>query len=387
MTTQSPHILFVDDELAVLQSMVRFVRRRQPEWQTQYATSVDEALIKLKSASFDAVISDIKMPGRDGFDLLRSLHSDEHTQDIPVVMVTGLSDHELKRKALELGATDLLIKPVDADELLARISSVLQLKAYQDEIKSQNKVLEQKVYERTLELENSRVDLIWRMGKAGEYRDSETGNHVIRVGYYSRIIAEAMGMDRTFVGLLFLTSPLHDIGKIGIPDSILLKAGRLSEGEWGIMKQHCQIGAELLGNRKERFPFESSYLSESSEQKVVSCANPFLEMASTIAFSHHERWQGTGYPNGLKHNNIPLVARIVLLADIYDALFSERPYKPAYGEEEVLSIMAIMANEHFDPEVYLAFQRMQGEFKEIRNDLKDNNNESYLKNQNVPGYF
>ena len=366
------YILFVDDEPALLESMRRLIHHRRPEWQTKCATGVNEALTELKSGSFDAVISDIKMPGRDGFDLLHSLRSDERTRDIPVVMVTGLSDHDLKRRALELGATDLLNKPVDSDELLARISSVLQLKAYQDKIKAQNEVLEQKVYERTFELEDARVDLILRLGKAGEYRDSETGNHVIRVGYYCRTIAEDIGMDKEFVELLFLTSPLHDIGKIGIPDSILLKAGRLSDDEWGIMKQHCQIGAKLLGNRNSCFFVENPFSKRSSRGKVVAGPNPFLEMAATIAISHHERWQGTGYPDGLKGDSIPLAARIVLLADIYDALFSERPYKPPFSEEEALSIMANMATDHFDPEIYLAFQRMQESFRAIRNELQDN---------------
>lgn len=386
MTTKTPNILFVDDEPAVLRSMCRLVRQRRPEWRTHSANGVTEALVKLESVSFDAVISDIKMPGRNGFDLLYRLRNDEKTLGIPVVMVTGLSDHDLKRKALEQGATDLLNKPVDSDELLARIGSALQLKVYQDKIKSQNEVLEQKVHERTFALEDARIDLVWRLGKAGEYRDSETGNHVIRVGYYCRTIAEAMGMDREFTELLFLTSPLHDIGKIGIPDSILLKAGRLSDNEWVIMRQHCQIGAELLGNRKSDSLFHNSLPSQSGEEDAVSCANPFLDMASTIALSHHERWQGTGYPHGLKADNIPIAARIVLLADIYDALFSERPYKPAYSEDEVLSVMATMASDHFDPEVYLAFQRMQRSFSEIRVDLKDNNGFS-SKNQDCSGHF
>ena len=386
MTTKTPNILFVDDEPAVLRSMCRLVRQRRPEWRTHSANGVTEALVKLESVSFDAVISDIKMPGRNGFDLLYRLRNDEKTLGIPVVMVTGLSDHDLKRKALEQGATDLLNKPVDSDELLARIGSALQLKVYQDKIKSQNEVLEQKVHERTFALEDARIDLVWRLGKAGEYRDSETGNHVIRVGYYCRTIAEAMGMDREFTELLFLTSPLHDIGKIGIPDSILLKAGRLSDNEWVIMRQHCQIGAELLGNRKSDSLFHNSLPSQSGEEDAVSCINPFLDMASTIALSHHERWQGTGYPHGLKADNIPIAARIVLLADIYDALFSERPYKPAYSEDEVLSVMATMASDHFDPEVYLAFQRMQRSFSEIRVDLKDNNGFS-SKNQDCSGHF
>ncbi|MDH4317040.1 MAG: response regulator [Desulfobulbaceae bacterium] len=365
-------ILFVDDEQAILDAMKRLLRARKANWQPYFASGVEAALTQMAVTSFDAVVSDIKMPGRDGFDLLQTIRATDQFCDIPVVMVTGLGERDLKRKALELGATDLLSKPVDNDELLARLASVLQLKAYQDRIKAQNEILEQKVLERTLDLEDARIDLIWRLAKAGEHRDSETGNHVLRVGYFCRAIAQSIGMDTHFSELIFLTSPLHDLGKIGIPDAILLKQGRLSEQEFDVMRGHCQIGAELLSPDNKGRLLSSTLFGRRGHAEPGDKINPFLDMASSIASAHHERWKGTGYPRGLTGKQIPLEARIITIADVYDALHSKRPYKPAFNEEKARAIMDEMAGEYFDPELYDNFLHIQKQLREIRLELVDN---------------
>lgn len=366
-------ILFVDDEPRILDAFRRMLSGQNPDWETIFALSADEALEKTAETDFDAVVSDIAMPGKNGFDLLTMLRGSEKTKDVPVIIVTGDAEHSLKRRALDLGASDLLNKPVATDDLIARLQSVLRLKSYQDEIKAQNEILERRVRERTKELELSRLDIIARLAKAGEYRDEDTGNHVARVGWYCRIVAEALGRDADFTDLVFLASPLHDIGKIGIPDHILLKPGKLSFDEWDIMEQHCVIGAQILREDPKTLHLLDSDLMRRVREESANYENPFLEMASSIALHHHERWDGKGYPKGLKQTEIPLEARITALADIYDALGSKRPYKPAFPEDKVRSIMRNEAGKHFDPDVYAAFEETFEEIRSIRIQFSDEN--------------
>ena len=239
-------ILFVDDERPVLDALRRMLRSQRDIWDITCVDRPEVAWELLMQNRFDAVVSDMKMPGMTGLQLLERIQQTQQTKDIPVVMLTGLSTRELKRQALELGAADLLDKPVEPEDLVARLRSVLRLKSYQDELKSHKECLERKVEERTSDLFHARLDIIWRLGKAAEHRDDATGNHVIRVGCFSRVIAETLGMQRDFVETLFLAAPLHDIGKIGIPDAVLLKRGPLFPDEWDVMKQHCRIGANIL---------------------------------------------------------------------------------------------------------------------------------------------
>jgi response regulator RpfG family c-di-GMP phosphodiesterase len=364
------NILFVDDEPNFLDGLRRQLREQRHMWDLNFAYSVAEAWDKLREQRFDAVVSDITMPGKTGFDLLENIRSADHTRDVPVIMLTGLNERSLKRRALDLGASDLLNKPVDPEDLVARLRSVLRLKSYQDELKVQNNILEQKVQERTKELADSRLDIIWRLAKAAEFRDEEMGNHVVRVGCYCRVLAESLGMDRNFVEMLFLSSPLHDIGKIGIPDSILLKQDRLTPSEWGLMKQHCVIGAEILRQDAKVMRAFVTWEKRNLEGKPHT-ENPLLKMASEIALTHHEWWDGKGYPQELSGEEIPLASRIVSIADVYDALGSARPYKPAYHESETLSIMKEEVGRHFDPEVYAAFERCIEQFRAIRTQLAD----------------
>ncbi len=363
-------ILFVDDEPSVLDGLRRMLRTERGRWDMSFVGGADAALEVMRATSFDAVVSDVSMPGKDGFALLAEMGTDARTRDLPVIILTGRDDSGIKRRALDLGATDLLNKPVDPQDLVARLQSVLRLKSFQDELKNQNEILEHKVEERTQELTDSRLDIIWRLGKAAEFRDEETGNHVVRVGCYSRVLAREMGMERDFAETLFLASPLHDIGKIGIPDNILLKRDSLSDEEWEIMKQHCQIGAAIL--RDDPRP-QSALLASHGEPSVLPTRtqSPVLAMAALVALTHHERWDGTGYPAGLEGEEIPLESRIVAVADVYDALRSERPYKQAHSEAEAFEIIANEVGRHFDPNVHAAFNGTADEFQAIRAELAD----------------
>ncbi|MBN2560065.1 MAG: response regulator [Phycisphaerae bacterium] len=367
-------ILFVDDDPNILGGLRRMLRAERDRWDMSFVDGAHAALNEMQKASFDAVVSDVNMPGKDGFELLADIRSIDRTRDVPVIILTGQSESGIKRLALDLGATDLLSKPVDPQDLIARLRSAIRLKAYQDEIKGQNAALEQTVAQRTAELADSRLDIIWRLGKVAEYRDEETGNHVVRVGCCSRIIAETLGADREFVEMLFVTSPLHDIGKIGVPDAVLLKPCPLNENEWDVMKRHCVIGAEILRAESKVMTAFLAWRGEHAEHardRNNKPQNPILKMASSIALTHHEWWDGTGYPAGSAGEDIPLESRIVALSDTYDALCSQRPYKPALSEDEALTIIRDEVGQHFDPEVYAAFERASSELRAVQTGLHD----------------
>ncbi len=349
-------ILFVDDEPRFLNGLKRILRDEQPDWDIHTAGGVDEALIRIRETSYDVVVSDFTMPGKDGFALLNQLQAANQTRDLPFIMVTGMENTDIKRRALELGAIDLLNKPVHPQDLLARLQSAIRLKEYQDLLHAQNATLERVVAQRTAELAQSRLDIIWKLAKAGEHRDEQTGNHVVRVGCYCRVLGEALGLLPGPAEELFLASPLHDIGKIGIPDHILRKRGPLTSEEWDIMRQHCEIGAKILG---EDSKIMRAYLaSYGPDQHALSTSdgNAILTLASSIALTHHEWWDGTGYPSGLRGERVPLTSRIVAVADVYDALRSERPYKPALGESQAVDIIRAERGTHLDPRVCDAFE-------------------------------
>ncbi len=357
-------ILFVDDEKYCLDGLRRVVHTACPDWTTHYTQNAQDALREISSYTFDAIVSDINMPGADGFEFLCHLKLSPITRDIPVIIITGIGEDQLKRQALELGAADLLNKPVSAEDLLARLRSVLKLKETQDQLKLQNQILDQKVKERTDELESAHRDAIWRLALAAEFRHEETGRHTFRVGYFSRILAEELGMSADFLDTIFWASPLHDVGKIGIPDEILLKPGKLDQDEWFIMTKHCEIGSRILRQTPEfDAEFQSEYLKTAFKPPKM---NPILKMAAEIALTHHEKWNGTGYPNQIAKDNIPLPGRIVGLVDAYDALRSERPYKPAFSEEKTLNIMKADVGKHFDPMIFAAFKNKHNQIKELR---------------------
>ncbi|MFC1735779.1 HD domain-containing phosphohydrolase [Candidatus Hydrogenedentota bacterium] len=364
-------ILFVDDDQIFLDVLKRMLEKQESIWEMVFVTSVNAALKAVEEQTFDAVISDAQMPMRDGFSLLKELRSSEVTKDIPVVILTGAGDPALKRRALDLGATDLLDKPVLPEDLRARIRNALRLKSYQDALRRQNEILEMRVEQRTAELEMSRREILWHLAKAGEYRDDDTGNHVVRVGWTSRAISEALGLEREFSENIFLAGPLHDIGKIGISDNVLLKKARLTAAERSIIERHCLMGADIL-SEKTKGAFASLTMGAMPPLlKEDKKANPLLHMAATIAHRHHERWKSGGYPAGLSGEGIPLEARIVAVSDVYDALTSQRPYKPAYSEGKAMNIIRDENGEHFDPEVFGAFESVLDDVHEFRAQLAD----------------
>lgn len=370
----SQQILFVGEDTNIHRGLGRLFKQKQVTWGYHFASGVDEALGIMKDVAIDAVISDIKMPSRDGFDLLSHLRSSSKWQDLPIVMLTGLENPSLKSKALDLGATDLLNKPINPDELMARLRSVLYIKDCQDKIKNQNGHLEKVVRERTEALEATRLDVIWRLGKAAEYRSDETGNHIVRVGCYSKILADQLGLSGEEQEMIFLTSPLHDLGQIGIPDRILTKEGRLNAKEWEVMKTHCTIGQELLltQNLPPRNHPGLAIAERTGLQKAIDLIdNPMMQMAAEIAGFHHEQWQGNGYPFAVKGEDIPLVARIVAISDVYDTLRNERAYKAALSHEETLVLMRKENGIRFDPAVFDAFEQSLTGFIEIQNQYDD----------------
>ena len=371
MKTAKKRILFVDDEPAFLNGLKRMLRGQRAVWEMAFAESTDQALEETRKRCFDAIICDVKMPGADGFDLLTELRQAEATKEVPIVILSAVQDRELKSLALNLGATDVLSKPVSREDLLARLRGALRLKAYQDELRSLNENLERIVAERTRELEESRLDIVWRLAKAAEHHDEETGNHVVRVACNCRALAQQLGLAQDAVEMIFITSPLHDIGKIGIPDRILLRQGRLTPEERAVMQQHCAIGAEILRQEPKSMSVFMAWRGIQRPSHPRPADNRFLEMASSIALTHHERWDGKGYPSGLAGEGIPLESRLVALADVHDALGSARPYRPAYPEHEALAILREEKGRHFDPEVFAAFEKCIDEFRSIRAQFSD----------------
>ena len=364
-------ILFVDDEVRVLESLRRMLHPQRQLWEMTFVDQAETAWEHLLDQGADAVVMDVKMPGASGLDLLARMQQTQQTRDVPVVILTGLADHDLKCRALELGAADLLSKPVDPAELVARLRSVLRLKSCQDELKASNVQLEQMIEERTLELAHSRLDVIWRLGKAAEQRDDYTGNHVVRVGFYSRQIAESLKMNHGFQEALFLAAPLHDIGKIAVPDRILLKPAPLNDAEIATMRQHCYSGARILKEDALTRRAFFHWRAVDSQSAAPEFKNPILEIAASIALTHHERWDGNGYPEGLAGECIPLESRIVAIADVYDSLTSTRPYRTAYPEERAVQIIREAAANHFDPQVHAAFLKALPELRLIRERLAD----------------
>lgn len=359
------NILFVDDNINIHRGIDRLLRQKRVEYSFYFSSGVDEALVLMKEREIDAVISDIKMPGRDGFDFVRQLRKTPKWRDLPIVMLTGQDSPKLKSKALDAGATDLLNKPVNLEDLLARIRSMLCIKKRQDKLQQQKNDLEQVLRKRTETLESTQLDMIWRLGKMAEFRSEESGNHMIRVGHYSRILAEKLGLSYRDQEMIFMTSPLHDVGKIAIPDSILFKKGRLSSSEWETMQTHCIIGQKILAHQPEQgrpVCQGREHICESYEQEN----NPFLEMAADIAGSHHEQWLGGGYPRGLVREAIPLAARIAAVSDVYDALRSKRVYKAAISHTEALMIMGAENGIRFDPCIFNAFEQCLTTFQEIQ---------------------
>lgn len=361
------NILFVDDDQNFLDSIRRLIISEKFPWNVITKNSAREALDSENIESTDVILTDLLMKEHDGFWLIEQLKQIPHLKNIPIIVLSGNEEEYLKRKALQMGATDILNKPIQPDDLFIRISNTIKIKEYQDELNRRNKVLEKEVLRRTKQLELSRIEIIWKLARAGEFRDEQTGNHVIRVGYLSQILARGMKLSEEEVYLIFLTSPLHDIGKIGITDSILRKPLPLTPAEMNEIRNHCVYGSQLL---LERTQHEITVMNQYFEDKkeVIQTGmlvNPFLEKAAEIALSHHENWDGTGYPFGKKMDEIPLSGRIVAIADSYDAMRSKRPYKDAYPEKETISLINSENGFRFDPDIVRIFNLHIPEFQSI----------------------
>ena len=316
----------------------------------------NEALTMLKGPlgrSVDIVLSDLMMPGMDGIEVVQAIKASEELSSIPVIIITASLERESRIKALELGAEDFVTRPIDRHEVVARVRNLSRIKAYQDLLARYNEELQREVQEKTKQLEQSHLETLVVLAKASEYRDEDTGLHIRRIGEYAQFLSRQMGINGEFSRHILQAGPMHDVGKVGIPDGILLKPGPLNAEEWEVMKTHTGLGARILQGG----------------------SSPYLNMGVRIALGHHERYDGSGYPSGLRGEEIPLEARITQLCDCYDALRSKRPYKPAFEHKETLGILikgdGRTSPEHFDPEVLLAFDRSAGTFEEIFENFQD----------------
>ena len=281
----------------------------------------------------DLVLLDLKMPHLDGFEVMRRLGEIEPDSYLPVLVLTAQPDRETRLHALEAGAKDFLAKPFDMVEALTRIRNMLEVRLLHDAMRDHNEVLEEKVRERTQEIQVTQLDTVNRLASVAEYRDDETGAHIARVSRLCALLGRACGMSESECEVLLNASKMHDLGKVKIPDRILLKPAKLEPDEWEVMKTHAAVGAELLSESR----------------------SGLIRVAETIALTHHERWDGSGYPNGLKGEEIPLVGRICALCDVFDALISERPYKRALPVEEARAEIERSSGTHFDPNLVALF--------------------------------
>jgi putative two-component system response regulator len=343
--TRHATILIADDD-----SETRYILERLLQ-QKGYATrTVADGGAVLQSVAEllpDLILLDGNMPGIDGFEVVKRLKSTPRTRTIPAIMITGMGDRESRLRALENGAEDFLVKPVDRNELWSRVRNHLRLKEFSDLLQDHNALLEAQVRERTMQLRESNREAILLLTSAAEYRDSDTGLHVRRISYLTSELARLMGMGAEFAELMFYASPMHDIGKIGVPDSVLLKPGPLDAMEWEVMKSHTVLGKHIL----------------------ESGTTEYMKIGARIAFTHHERWDGTGYPSGARGDDVPLCGYIMGICDQYDALRSKRPYKAPFDHGRVVEIISRGDGRthpgHFHPEVLAAFESHASKFEEV----------------------
>ncbi|MBB1366627.1 two-component system response regulator [Pseudoalteromonas sp. SR44-5] len=312
LITERPRILIVDDEPANLKVMREVLGN---QYRLSFAKSGDAALALVEKEPPKLILLDIMMPNMSGFEVCQLLKQNPATEHIPVIFVTALADESDEFKGFEIGAVDYITKPISPAIVRARVKTHLSLVQAE-------------------QLKLAHVDLVHRLGCAAEYKDTDTGEHIVRMSKYSKILALAYGMTEQHAELLKQAAPMHDIGKIGIPDAILLKPGKLTAEEFEHMKQHAKIGAKILANS----------------------SSPLLQLAYILAMEHHEKWDGSGYPNGLKGEEISIEGRIVAIADVFDALTSKRPYKQAWSVDEAISHMREQAGKHFDPQLIALFE-------------------------------
>ena len=332
-------VLVCDDQPENIDVLRGILKRN---YRVQIATSGIDALALVAASPPDLVLLDVSMPGMDGYQVCRQLKADPCTAAIPVIFVTALYSPEDESRGFEAGAVDYIIKPLSPPVVAARVSTHLALA-------SQQRHLEQLVAQRTEELNKTRSQIIRRLSRAADYKDDETGNHVIRMANYARLLALAHGLSEQAAEVIFNAAPMHDIGKIGVPDHILRKTGKLDATEWVEMRKHPQIGAGIIGRHND----------------------PLLATARLVALTHHEKWDGSGYPSGLAGEAIPLAGRIVALCDVFDALTTDRPYKQAWSVTEAMNYIKSQSGLHFDPLLTRQFLAIIPQILEVRDRYTD----------------
>ncbi len=350
--TQKPTVLVVDDTPDNLSLMSGLLKDR---YRVKVANNGEKAIkIAQGTDAPDLILLDIMMPGLSGYEVCEILKKDAATRDIPIIFLTAMTATDDEKKGLELGAVDFITKPVNPPIVMARVATQLQVKAAADFLKDQNSYLEQEVAKRTRELAAIQDVTILAMASLAETRDNDTGNHIRRTQHYMKLLADHLQPHPRFsefltdhtIAMLFKSAPLHDIGKVGIPDRILLKPGRFEPHEMEIMKTHCKLGRDAIQHAEDQLGLEVE----------------FLKYAKEIAYGHQEKWDGTGYPEGLAGDAIPLSARLMAVADVYDALISRRVYKEGMPHEKAVGIIAEGRGTHFDPDITDAFLALAESF-------------------------
>lgn len=361
-----PTILIVDDTPQNIAFMAGLLKER---YRTRIATNGERALQAAAMLPLpDLILLDIMMPDMDGYEVCRRLKADPALQRIPVIFLTARTDAEAEQMGLDCGAVDYLTKPISPPIALARVRNHLALKAAADQLRDQNLHLEAEVAQRTRQIQKTQDVTIMAMASLAEARDNETGNHIRRTQHYVKLLAQALQTHPRFsdflsdevTELLFKSAPLHDIGKVGVPDAILLKPGKLTPDEFEIMKTHTTLGRDAIVKAEQ----------------LMDEPSTFLHLAREIAYSHQEKWDGSGYPQGLAGEAIPVSARLMALADVYDALISRRVYKPPFPHEEAVRIVQQGSGTHFDPDIVAAFLDIHEAFHQVAKRFADDHDES-----------
>ena len=356
-------LLLVDDMPENLNLLGRVL---MPHYVVRVASSGERALsVAHSSPRPDLILLDIMMPGMDGYQVLEQLKGDELTRDIPVIFVTSMADTEDETKGLDAGAADYITKPIRPAIVLARVRAQLELKEARDRLRDHNRWLEAEVERRTRKNQIVQNVTMRALASLAEIRDNETGAHLQRTQLYVQTLAEQLATLPQFADSLTpgviadyaKAAPLHDIGKVGIPDDILHKAGKLSPDEWEVMRTHARLGADAIWHA----------ISDEDDRQALD----FLYIAMDLARHHHERWDGSGYPEGLRGNEIPLAARLMALADVFDALINKRSYKEAIAFETACSMIEEASGTHFDPTVVEAFRQRRDQFRQIADRYRD----------------
>ncbi|RTR37881.1 two-component system response regulator [Shewanella canadensis] len=353
-------ILAVDDTPANIDVVKGVLSER---YFVQAAINGQMALKIIEKNKPDLILLDIMMPGMDGYEVCQKLKADEATRGIPVIFLTAKAEVEDETRGLELGAVDYITKPISPPILIERVKTHLELKSARDFLKRQNEILEEKVIERTRQMEELQDVSMVAMGSLAEARDPETGNHIRRTQRYVKLLAQKLKEHPRFshfltpenITWLYKSAPLHDIGKVGVADHILLKPGKLTDEEFDEMKKHTTYGRDAIAAAEQR----------------ISVADNFLVFAKEIAYAHQEKWNGSGYPEGLAGDDIPISARLMAVADVYDALISRRVYKPPFPHEKAVAIILEGKGNHFDPDMVDAFMEIADEYYVISQEFAD----------------